>query len=312
MQGNDLIKRKKRSKQEKKFARLGLLFALPWLTGFLLFSIYPIIKSFYYSLTDYNFFQDPVFIGLKNYADLFKDPKFYLSLKNTFYIAAVGVPLRLMYSLAMAMLLNMKVKGQSVYRTVYYMPSIVPIVASSVLWLWILNPRYGLLNNILGFFNLPKPGWTVDPRYTKISLIMMDTWRSGGTVLIYLAALQGIPRSIYEAAEIDGANAWAKFRKITLPSISPATLFQLIMGLIGAFQYFTQAFIFTSGSSNYQVSGGPENSLLFYSLYLYQNGFSFLKMGYASAMAWILFIIILAISIAVMRTSTAWVHYDVE
>ncbi|MFU0799818.1 MAG: sugar ABC transporter permease [Xylanivirga thermophila] len=302
---------KKKSTQEKKFIRLGLLFAMPWMVGFILFQLYPILSSFFYSLTNYNFFKDPDFIGLKNYAELFKDTKFYLSLKNTFYMVLVGVPVKLIYSLFMAMLLNKEVKGQSIYRTVYYMPSIVPIVASSVLWLWILNPQYGILNNILGALHLPQPAWTVDPRYTKVSLVIMDTWRSGGTILIYLAALQGIPRSLYEAADIDGANGWSKFWEITIPSISPVTLFQLIMGLIGAFQYFTQAFIFSSGTQ-LQVSGGPENSLLFYSLYLYQNGFSFLKMGYASAMAWILFIIIIIISTTILKTSLKWVSYENE
>lgn len=304
-------KRVKYSKQEKRYIFLGILFAMPWMIGFLVFSAYPIFASAYYSLTSYNLFQPPIFVGFQNYKDLFADPKFYLSLYNTLYITVIGVPIGLIFSLLMASLLNMKVKGQAIYRTIYYIPSIVPIVASSILWVWILNPQYGILNNILGFFHLPQPSWLVDPAYTKPSLIMMDTWRAGGTILIYLAALQGVPKNLYEAADIDGASSWKKFWHITIPAISPVTLFQLIMGLIGSFQYFTQAYMFSTGAA-YQVSGGPSNSMLFYSLYLYQNAFSFLKMGYASAMAWILFIIVVIVSLIVFKTSLRWVYYDSE
>ncbi|MDI3312030.1 MAG: sugar ABC transporter permease [Thermoanaerobacterium sp.] len=186
----------------------------------------------------------------------------------------------------------------------------MPIVASSILWVWILNPQYGILNMLLGFLHLPQPSWLVDPRFTKPSLIMMDTWRAGGMILIYLAALQGIPQTLYEAAEIDGAGPLAKFFNITIPAISPVTLFQLIMGLISSFQYFTQAFMFSSGT-NFQV-GGPENSMLFYSLYLYQNAFIFLKMGYASAMAWILFVIVAIVTVIVFKTSLKWIYYGGE
>lgn len=305
------IRKRSVSSRQKKFFWIGLLFAMPWIIGFLIFSVYPIIASAFYSFTDYNLFQSPKFVGMKNYVDLFRDDKFYISIKNTIFITVIGVPIGLVYSLCMALLLNMKVKGQAIYRTIYYLPSIVPIVASSVLWVWILNPQYGILNMLLGYLHLPQPSWLEDPLFTKPSLIIMDTWRSGGTILIYLAALQSIPQSLYEASDIDGANYWSKFRHIMLPAISPVTLFQLIIGIIGAFQYFSQAFIFGTGASN-QVSGGPENSMLFYSLYLYQNAFSFLKMGYASAMAWILFLLVMCVSLIVFKTSMRWVHYSEE
>lgn len=303
--------RRRMSLRQKKFFLLGILFASPWLIGFLIFSVYPIFASVYYSFTQYSLFEPPKFIGLKNYIDLIHDQKLYLSLYNTLYITVIGVPIELIYSLFMAMLLNWKVKGQAIYRTIYYLPSVVPIVASSILWVWILNPQYGILNMLLGFFHMPQPSWLVDPAFTKPSLIIMDTWRSGAMILIYLAALQGIPQNLYEAAEIDGAGSWTKFINITIPAISPVTLFQLIMGLIGSFQYFTQAYMFASGSS-FQVAGGPENSMLFYSLYLYQNAFSFLKMGYASAMAWILFVIVVIVTIIVFKTSLKWVYYGGE
>lgn len=298
-------------KNEKKFMALGILFASPWIIGFLIFQLYPIFQSLYYSFTKYNLFQPAEFVGLKNYIELFKDEKFYISLYNTIYMTVIGVPLGLLYALCMAMLLNQKQKGIAIYRTVYYLPTIVPIVASSILFIWILNPQYGMLNSFLGFFGLPQPAWLTDPKYTKPSLIMMDVWKGGQIMLVYLAALQGVPKSLYEAADIDGAGKFAKFKHITIPAISPATLFQLIMGLIYSFQYFTQAYIFTSGSE-YAVSGGPSNSLLFYSIYLYENGFSYLKMGYASAMAWILMIIVMIVTMIVFKSSKKKVHYGGE
>ncbi len=302
-------------KQKRKFYIYGILFALPWIIGFFIFELYPVGASLYYSFTEFSIFQPPEFTGLENITTLLADKKFYLSLYNTAYITLVGIPLGLVYSLAMAMLLNMKVRGMSIFRTVFYIPTIVPIVASAILFVWILNPQYGMLNSLLDFLGLPQPAWLSDPRYTKPSLIMMDLWRSGQTMIVYLAALQGVPQNIYEAADIDGAGRVKKFWNITLPAISPATLFLFIMGLISSFQYFTQAYVFasTSGASAMQqVSGGPENSLLFYSIYLYQNAFSFLKMGYASAMAWILFIVIVLVTVVVFKTSKRRVYYDFE
>lgn len=301
-------------KQQKKFFIIGLLFAMPWIIGFIIFSLYPIGASFVYSLSEYNIFQPPKFVGLDNFTALFHDSKFFLSLYNTLYICVFSVPANILFSLAMALLLSLEVKGQPVYRTIYYIPSVVSVVASSVLWVWVLNPEYGVLNTLLGYLNLPQPVWLQDPIFTKPSMILMGLWGSGGMMLIYLAAIKGVPQSLYEAADLDGAGAWKKFRHITIPAISPATLYQLITGLIAAFQYFTQAYIFISGTSNDTGAGGggPQNSLLFYAVYLYHQGFTFLNMGIASAMAWLLFILIVIVSVIIFKTSLKWVYYGGE
>lgn len=295
--------------------RAGFLFALPWIIGFLIFGLYPICISIYYSLTSFNIFQSPTWVGLANYAELFRDPKFYKSLGNTFYMVLIGTPVTLLAGLLLAVLLNQKVKGLPIFRTVFYLPSIVPIVASSMLWLWILNPQYGLLDKILKALGLYQPNWLMDPSYTKPSLIIMSVWGVGNIMIIFLASLQDVPRSLYEAAQLDGANVLQQFGHITLPCISPVIFFQLIINVIGYFQYFTQAYVLISGTSgtvNNSLSGGAENSMLFYSLYLYQNAFGYFKMGKASAMAWILFLIVVAVTVIIFVTQDRWVNYGDE
>lgn len=292
----------------------GFLFALPWLVGFLIFSLYPILTSFYNSLTEFNMFQPPKWVGLKNYIDLFtKDRLFGVSLRNTLFMVAVGLPVSLLAGLLMALLLNMNIRGRSAFRTLFYMPSIVPVVASSLLWIWILNPQYGLFNGALRAIGLGQPNWLADPKWTKPALVLIGAWGSGNVMVIFLAALQDVARALYEAAEIDGAGMFKKFRYITLPSITPVILFQLIMGIINSFQYFTQAYIIVGsvGGQN-AISGGPQNSLLFYALYLYHNAFGYFKMGKASAMAWILFVIVAAVTFGVVKTSRSWVFYGGE
>ncbi len=293
-------------KRARKRLVTGLLFISPWLFGLLFFQLLPIISSFYYSLTDFNLFSSPNWIGLENYQELLSDSKMFLSLYNTIFITVVGLFPQIAFSLAIALLLNRSVKGQSIYRTIYFLPTLVPVVAGSLLWMWLLNAQYGLVNEVLGSLGLPEPNWLLDPHWTKPSLIIMGFWATGTNTIMYLAALQDVPKLYYEAASIDGATAWQKFWHITFPSISPMTLFLVIMGLIGSFQYFSQGFIFADGA---QSIGGPENSMLFYAIYLYQNAFSFLKMGYASAMAWILFVIVLILTIFVFRSSAKWVYY---
>lgn len=297
-------------KAMKKRARgriiTGLLFISPWLFGFLFFQLLPIISSFYYSMTDYNLFSPPSWVGVENYTTLFQDSKMYLSLYNTIFITVFGLFPQIAFALAIALLLNRNVKGQSLYRTIYFLPTLVPVVAASLLWMWLLNAQYGLINEVLGSLGLPQPNWLLDPNWTKPSLIMMGFWGTGTTTIMYLAALQDVPKLYYEAASIDGATAWQKFWHITLPSISPMTLFLVIMGLIGSFQFFSQGFIFADGG---QAIGGPENSILFYAIYLYQTAFGFLKMGYASAMAWLLFVLVLILTIVVFRSSAKWVYY---
>jgi multiple sugar transport system permease protein len=209
-------------------------------------------------------------------------------------------------SLALALLLNQKVWGLPLFRTFFYIPSIVPVIASSILWIAILNPQSGLINTLLGLLGLPQPGWLASETWSKPALIVMSVWGSGGSMIIYLAALQGVPEHLYEAAEVDGATPWRKFWSITLPLLTPTTLFLLIIGVIGAFQYFTQAYVMTDGT------GGPVNSTLFYALYLFLNAFSYYKMGLASAMAWILFFIVFVATLLIMYSSTRWVHYEAE
>ena len=306
---------KSRASKRRNHTAAGILFALPWIIGFLAFSLYPIIMSVYYSLTDFNMFQTPKFVGLENYSALFQDEKFYKSLGNTLYMTVLVTPLCLVAGLLLAVLLNQKVRAMPIFRTFFYLPSIVPLVASSMLWLWILNPQYGLLNNILQKLGLYQPNWLTDPRFTKPALLIMGVWGVGSIMIIFLAALQDVPRTLYEAAEIDGANALKRFFYITLPGISPAIFFQLIMGIINNFQYFTQAYLMigssTGGGLNV-VSGGAENSLLFYALYLYQNAFNLFKMGKASAMAWILFVVVAVVTAVVFKTQDRWVSYGEE
>ncbi len=290
---------------------VGLLFASPWIIGFLIFQLYPILASAYYSFTDFNLFQSPTWVGLENYRALFQDDRFFKGLFNTLYMTVIGVPLGLVLALLTALALNTPSRLQPLYRSIVYLPTIVPIVAATYLWRWILNAQYGYMNLWLGRLGLPQPLWQEDALWTKPALILIGLWMIGGTTIIYLAALQEVPRSYYEAAEIDGAGWWSKFWNITLPAISPVTLFQLVIGIIASLQYFTQAYLFAQTRLN-TASGGPGDSLLMYGLYLFQNAFVFLKMGYASAMAWILFLISLAITLVVLRLSKYWVYYEGE
>lgn len=292
---------------EKRNLRNGLLFASPYLIGFVLFMVYPIAMSVYYSFCQYNVIAKPIWIGLENFRELVADADFAIALYNTLYFTLFSVPLSLIFSIGLALLLNQKVKGMSVYRTLFFLPTIVPVVASAVLWLWVLTPDGGLINGILfQVFGIRGPGWIADPAWSKPSLILMSLWTVGTAMVIFLAGLAEVPQELYEVANIDGAGPWGKFRNVTLPMITPTILFNLVMGLIGAFQYFTQVYIMTGGT------GSPAKSTLFYALYLYRTSFNYLKMGYASAMAWMLFLVILAATAAVMASSKRWVHYHGE
>jgi multiple sugar transport system permease protein len=286
---------------------MGLAFAFPFIAGFLFLTVIPFFQSLYFSFTEYDIFTEAKWVGLDNYTRIFQDENFYKALSNTFFMAFIAVPVSITVSLLIALLLNMKVKGIAFYRTVYYLPTVIPGVASSLLWLWILNPEMGILNTALRAVGLPDPAWLSDPAFTKPSLIIMGLFGTGGGALIYLAALQGIPREFYEAASIDGANAWHKFKCIVLPALSPVTLFQLIMGLIGAFQIFTEAFILSQDNL-----GGPDQSMLFYAVYLYNEAFVNLNMGYASALAWVLFVIVMLITLVIFKSSLRWVYYGGE
>lgn len=293
---------------EKRNLRNGLLFISPWLAGFLLLSLYPLVMSVYYSFTDFNVVRPPVWTGLSNYRELFfQDPLFWKALYNTCYYTAFAVPLGLFVSLSLALLLHQNIPARPVFRTIFFLPSIVPIVASSMLWLWVLNPGNGLINTALReVFGIDGPGWIADEYWSKPSLILMSLWGVGGAMVIFLAGLGEVPRSLYEVAELDGAGPWHKFRHVTLPLLTPAILFNLVMGLIGGFQYFTEAYVMTQGR------GSPADSTMFYSLYMYRNAFYYLRMGYAAAMAWMLFAVILVATLAVLHSSKRWVHYQSE
>jgi multiple sugar transport system permease protein len=293
---------KKINTQAQRDLLKGILFISPWLIGFLVFMLIPFVLSFYYSFTDYDIVSKPHWIGFENYNQLFHDAIFWKSLYNTLYFTFFSVPLSCVVGILLALLLNLKVRGMAIYRTIFYLPSIVPVVASSILWLWLLDPQFGIVNSFLGFFGIPGPGWLVDPNWSKPALVIMSIWGVGNAMIIYLAGIQDIPGELYESAAMDGASWFDKFFRITLPMLSPVILFNVIIGLIGSFQYFTQAYIITSG--------GPNESTLFYPYYLYNNAFSYFHMGYASAMAWILFVIILSVTLLVFKSSAFWVHYS--
>lgn len=289
----------------KRNLRNGLLFISPWLVGFLWLELYPIVAAAYFSLTSYTIVAPPRFVGLDNYAQLLlHDPLFPKALFNTVYYAALSIPLNIALGVAIALLLNLRVRGRSFYRAVYYLPTIVPAVASTMLWAWLLNPQYGVVNSLLDLAHIPGPGWFADPNWSKPALVLMGIWGVGGSMVIYLAGLQDIPQHLYEAAAIDGAGSVRRTWHITLPLLTPTIFFNLVMGLIGTFQYFTSAFVLTGGQ------GGPLDSTLFYALYLYRNAFGYFKMGYASAMAWILFVLIVVLTFLVFRSSGRWVFYQ--
>jgi multiple sugar transport system permease protein len=279
---------------------------MPWLIGFLAFTLYPMLVSLYYSFTVYHSKRAPEWVGLTNYANLFTDERFWISLSNTLYMVLIAVPLSLLASFICAVLLNLKVRGQSFYRVIYFLPSIVPTVAGTILFLWLLNPQVGLVNTMLARVGIDGPNWMADPDWSKPGLILLGLWGIGGTIMIYLSGLQDVPIHLIEAAQLDGANWFRRVVNITIPLISPITLFNLITGMIVMFQYFAQAYVVGGGDS----LGRPLNSTLFYSVYLYQNAFLYLKMGYASAMAWILFIIILIFTLLLLRVSNRFTYYS--
>jgi multiple sugar transport system permease protein len=274
----------------------------PWLIGFILFYLGPILASFYYSLTEWDLLTSPQFIGMENYIRLFtRDALALKSFKVTLVYTLIYVPLDMIFGLALALLLNQKLRGIGVFRTVYYLPSVLSGVAYVVMWMWMFNPQHGLINTLLRYADIQGPRWLLDPKWALSALIIMSLWGVGRTMIIFLAGLQDIPIVLYEVAEIDGANRWNKFWKVTLPLLTPSLLFNLIFGIILTFQTFTNAFVATNG--------GPLDSTLFYVLYLYRKAFEHLQMGYASAMAWVLFLIVLGCTLLIFLTSGKWVFY---
>ncbi|HNY92968.1 MAG TPA: sugar ABC transporter permease [bacterium] len=282
----------------------GYLFASPWIVGFLLFGLYPILVSFWYSLCQYDVLRIPQYIGLRNYRELlFEDHYFYTAVWNTLFYTLVRTPLVIVGSLLLAMLVSKAVRGVRLFRTIYFIPSIISGVILSVLWMWLLNPEYGLVNSTLQFFGLQGPLWLIDPRWSKPAIILMSVWSlGGGRMLVFLAAIQNVPKHFYEAVEMDGGGWWARFRHVTLPFISPVLFLWFIFEIIGSLQVFVEAYVMTKG--------GPLNSTLFYNLYLYNKAFDDFDMGYASALAWLLFILAGIITLIQFRVSRKWVYYS--
>ncbi|WP_082683360.1 carbohydrate ABC transporter permease [Fictibacillus sp. FJAT-27399] len=288
--------------------REGLTFYLlisPWLLGFLFFILGPMIASLYISFTDWDLLTPVKWTGLDNYVKAFTgDPLFWQALKVTMIYSLFSVPIGLIVSLGVAMLLNQAVRGMSIFRTIYYLPAVVSGVSVMVLWMYIFNPQIGLLNTVLGYFGIKGPGWIFDPKWALLSIVIMSLWGVGGGIIIWLAGLNGIPDYLYEAADLDGASKFQKFMHITVPMLTPTIFFNLITGIIGALQTFGEAYVMTKG--------GPLNSTLFFNYYLFRKAFEEFDMGYASALAWILFIIIFIFTLLVFRSSALWVHYEGE
>jgi len=296
-------RRRPRSRLVVREAVDGYLFILPWLLGFVIWTAGPMLASAVLAFTRYNLFTPPTWIGLDNFRKLFGDRIVWLSLWNTAYYTFLSVPLRLVVSLILALLCVQKIHLTAWFRTFFYLPSVTPAVAMAIVWFWILNPDIGLANTVLRTFGLPPSNWIWDPKTSKSTFVLMQLWGAGGnTMVIFLAGLQNIPQSLYEAAQIDGANGWAQFKNITVPMLSPVILFNLVMGIIGSFQVFTGAFLMTGG--------GPANSTLFSVLYMYRLAFEQFEMGFSSAFAWLLFLIILVFTALQLRMSESWVYYE--
>lgn len=292
----------------KKRQAAGLSLISPWIVGFIIFTVFPLLYSLYLSFTDYSLFGKPVWVGLKNYKWLFtKDAEFWPSIRITLLYALFSMPIGVIGSMLVAILLNRKIKGIGIYRTIYYLPAILPDVAVALIWRWLFNSESGLLNYILKpilkIFGLGKPDWFGNPKFVLPAFIIMSVWGVFGmNTVVFLAALQGIPRSLYEVADLDGATGAQKFRYVTIPQISPIILLQIVNGMIGALQVFTVAMFVkpTSGAGKFM------NQLV------YEKGFTQLHMGEASALAWVLFVIILALTLLIFQSTPAWVHYEAE
>jgi multiple sugar transport system permease protein len=295
--------------------RNGLIFISPWIFGFLAFQVYPILYSLRLSFSEYSGFGTPVFNGVQNFTQMFKDDLFWKSAYNTLYYTVLAVPIGVVVALAIAVAMNQKVREVAIYRAILYIPSILPVFALSFVWVVFLNPKFGMFNFLFRSLGLPTVDWIGNPAWAKLSIVLMAQLGAGGPALIFLAALRGIPKEILESAEIDGAGPMRRFFRITLPLITPVILYDIILGLSMGLQIFTQAYILSNGAAG-GASGtstaGPRNSLLFYVFYLYKSAFQYTQMGYAAALAWILFIVSVIFALFVFRWAERWVHYDMS
>jgi multiple sugar transport system permease protein len=302
--------RKVLKRQERREELAFYLFLIPWLIGFVLFGGGPIIASGVISFTNWSLLSAPQWVGFSNYVQLFQDPLFYIVLKNTLYYSSGTVFLSIVASFLLALLLNQKVHGIAFFRTVFYLPSVVSGIATALLWINIFHPDFGLINYMLGLVGIQGPGWLTSEQWVIPALIIMSVWSSGNTMIIYLAGLQSIPMQLYEAASIDGAGNWSKFRHVTVPMMSPVIFFNLITSFINSLQAFVLILVMTNNANN--VSGGPNNASLVYGLYIYREAFQYFNMGYAAALSWVLFILIMIITLIQLRLARSWVHYEGE
>ncbi len=301
---------RRKSRLARREALEGFICISPWLVGLLIFTAAPLIASFYMSFTSWTVTYSPRWIGLENYRYMFfEDSRFWKSLYNTVYYLVLSVPLYMVGGLITALLMNANLKGIQFFRTIWYLPAVLPSVGTALLWVWMLNPESGLINRILGQLGIEGPRWLLSEAWAKPAIILMGLWGVGGVMIIYLAGLRSIPRDLYEAAEVDGAGVWRKFSSITIPMLSPVIFFNLIMQIIGAFQIFSVVVVLTSGYVG-ERPGGPADATLFYVLYLYQEGFQNLRMGYASALAWVLLIITLLVTGMQFKIAGRWVYYE--
>lgn len=295
----------KPSRLRSKEAWTGFLFTLPWIISLIALTIYPILDTVYLSFTDYSILEAPKWVGLANYEEIFlKDPDVGAAVYNSLYYALLSVPIGLVISLGLALLLNMRATGIGIYRTIFYLPSLVPPVAATITFLVLFEPRNGVINTMIGSFGIHAPAWFADPAWSKVGLIILSLWGLGYMTLIFLAGLQDVPKSLLEAAEIDGANTWQRFWHVTIPMISNVILFNLVMNVIWSFQVFTQALVI--GGTN----GTPLESTLMVMVLIYRNAFRYFKMGYASALAFLTFVVIMIVTVIIFRTSDAWVYTE--
>lgn len=281
----------------------------PWIVGFLVFTLLPFAASLYFSFTNYDVLNPPEWVGLDNYERLFtRDRLFPKALRNTFVFAILYVPLHVISALAIAMLLNKARQAQGIFRTAFYLPAVTPAVATAYLWIWLLNPNDGVVNTVLRWMNLPAPAWTADPMWTKPTIVISSIWTMGAAMIMFLAALQGVPRELYEASKLDGSTAWRRMKDITLPLISGVTFFVITVSVISSLNVFTQGYVM------FDADGGPENSALFVVMYLFKRAFGsgYFQMGYASAIAWVLFLIILFFTFVQFKLADRWVYYESE
>jgi multiple sugar transport system permease protein len=302
--GRPRLLRRRLGKLERRRLLTGLAFISPWLVGFLAFLVYPILSNVWYSFTDYSGFRPAEFVGLDNYSRMKGDTLFWKSLYNTLYYTFLAVPVGVVVAVGLAVAMNQKVREVSIYRAALFLPSVLPLFALSFIFIWLLNPRYGLVNHVLAKFGVAPINWLGDPTWARLSIVLLAQLGAGQFAVIFLAGLRAIPTTLYDAAAIDGAGPWSKFRKITIPLLTPLILYDVIIGIGFGLQVFTQAYIITQG--------GPDNSTLFYVLYLYNQAFRYGDFGYAAALSVVLFVISLFLALIVFWTSRRWVHYELE